>query len=171
MAREQRQYTAADLYGPDGRPHAADIRQDDIYNCYFLAPMGALSEQQPDRIRDAVRFNPETGDFNVRLYRPPSAQEQVARVRPKAAPGAFEPTPRRTLHRLRFPGCARRAYPGYGYGFLCEGMRQGILMQESELSDGLRAGIRLGWWHGQLSPQPGPQRDLLLYDYPAESAF
>jgi hypothetical protein len=76
MAREQRQYTAADLYGPDGRPHAADIRQDDIYNCYFLAPMGALGEQQPDRIRDAVRFNPETGDFTVQLYRPPSAQER-----------------------------------------------------------------------------------------------
>jgi|GEM_PF-2725136 len=46
MAREQRQYTTADLYGPDGRPHAEDIRQDEIYNCYLLAPMGALSEQQ-----------------------------------------------------------------------------------------------------------------------------
>lgn len=77
MAKEQRQYTAADLYGSDGRPHAADIRQDNIYNCYFLAPMGALSEQQPDRIRDAVRFNPETGDFTVRLYRPPSEQERI----------------------------------------------------------------------------------------------
>lgn len=76
MAREQRQYTTADLYGPDGRPHAADIRQDEIYNCYLLAPMGALDEQQPDRIRDAVRFNPETGDFTVRLYRPPGAQER-----------------------------------------------------------------------------------------------
>lgn len=76
MAREQRQYTTADLYGPDGRPHAADIRQDEIYNCYLLAPMGALGEQQPDRIRDAMRFNPETGDFTVRLYRPPGAQER-----------------------------------------------------------------------------------------------
>lgn len=76
MAKEQRQYTAADLYGADGRPHATDIRQDNIYNCYFLAPMGALGEQQPDRIRDAVRYNPETGDFTVRLYRPPSAQER-----------------------------------------------------------------------------------------------
>ena len=69
MAREQRRYTAADLYGTDGHPHAADIDQDEIYNCYFLAPMGTLGEQQPDRLRDAVRFNAETGDFTVRLYR------------------------------------------------------------------------------------------------------
>ena len=77
MARQQRQYTAADLYGPDGRPHAADIHQDDIYDCYLVAPMGAVGEQQPDRIRDAVRFNPETGDFTVRLYRPPNEQERT----------------------------------------------------------------------------------------------
>jgi hypothetical protein len=76
MAREERQYTAADLYGADGRPRAADIDQDDIYNCYFLAPMGSLGERQPDRIRDAIRFNAETGDFTVSLYRPPNAQER-----------------------------------------------------------------------------------------------
>lgn len=76
MAKRERQYTAADLYGPDGRPHAADIRQDDVYNCYFLAPMGALGEQQPDRIRDAIRFDAQTGDFTVRLFRPPNAQER-----------------------------------------------------------------------------------------------
>jgi hypothetical protein len=65
MAKEQRQYTATDLYGVDGRPHAADIRQDDIYNCYFLAPMDALGERQPDCIRDAIRFNDETGNFTA----------------------------------------------------------------------------------------------------------
>lgn len=76
MSREERQYTAADLYGSDGRPHAADIHQDDIYNCYFLAPMGALGERQPDRIRDAIRFNAESGEFTVTLYRPPSTLER-----------------------------------------------------------------------------------------------
>lgn len=76
MAREARRYTNADLYGADGRPRAADIHQDEIYNCYFLAPMGSLSERQPDRIRDAIRFNAETGDFTVTLYRPPNAQER-----------------------------------------------------------------------------------------------
>lgn len=76
MARETRQYTIADLYGADGRPRAADIHQDEIYNCYFLAPMGSLSEQQPDRIRDAIRFNAENGEFTVTLYRPPNAHER-----------------------------------------------------------------------------------------------
>jgi hypothetical protein len=76
MAKVRRQYTAADLYGVDGRPRAADIDQDDVYNCYFLAPMGALGERQPDRIQDAIRFNAETGDFTVNLYRPPNAQEK-----------------------------------------------------------------------------------------------
>lgn len=76
MGREDRQYATADLYGSDGRPRASDIDQDRIFNCYFLAPIGALGEQQPDRIRDAIRFNPETGDFAVRLYRPPSADER-----------------------------------------------------------------------------------------------
>lgn len=76
MGRDDRQYIAADLYGPDGRPRASDIDQDRIFNCYFLAPIGTLGEQQPDRIRDAIRFNPETGDFAVRLYRPPNADER-----------------------------------------------------------------------------------------------
>jgi Calpain family cysteine protease len=77
MAGQERQYTGADLYGANGRPHAADIDQDGIYNCYFLAPMGALGEKHPDRIRDAIRFNDETGDFTVSLYRPPNAQERA----------------------------------------------------------------------------------------------
>ncbi len=76
MARQERQYTTADLYGVDGRPHAADIQQDKIYNCYFLAPMGALGERLPDRIQDAINFNAETGDFTVSLYRPPNPQEK-----------------------------------------------------------------------------------------------
>jgi hypothetical protein len=59
MAREQRQYTAADLYGADGRPHASDIHQDRIYNCYFLAPIGTLGEQLPDRIRDEICYEPD----------------------------------------------------------------------------------------------------------------
>jgi hypothetical protein len=37
-------FTAADLYGGDGRPHAADIDQDKLFNCYFLAPIGTLCE-------------------------------------------------------------------------------------------------------------------------------
>jgi hypothetical protein len=73
----KRQYTVADLYGADGRPHAADIHQDLLYNCYFLAPIGTLGEQQPGRIQDAIHFNAETGDFTVSLYRPPNQQQRA----------------------------------------------------------------------------------------------
>ncbi|UJB19533.1 MULTISPECIES: XVIPCD domain-containing protein [Lysobacter] len=75
MATERR-YTAADLYGADGRPRASHITQDRLYDCYFLAPMGALGEQQPDRIRDAISFNAESGEFTVTLYRPPNTLER-----------------------------------------------------------------------------------------------
>lgn len=75
MARD-RQYTVADLYGAAGRPRASDIAQDRLYDCYFLAPMGALSESQPERIRDAIRFDAEAGNFTVMLYRPPNARER-----------------------------------------------------------------------------------------------
>ncbi|MFQ6309044.1 XVIPCD domain-containing protein [Lysobacter capsici] len=73
---KERQYTATDLYGADGRPRASDIDQDRLYNCYFLAPIGSLGERQPDRIRDAIGFNADAGEFTVTLYRPPSMQER-----------------------------------------------------------------------------------------------
>lgn len=73
---KERQYTATDLYGADGRPRASDIDQDRLYNCYFLAPIGSLGERQPDRIRDSIDFNAEAGEFTVTLYRPPSMQER-----------------------------------------------------------------------------------------------
>lgn len=75
MAKD-RQYTARDLYGAGERPRASDIDQDHLYNCYFLAPMGSLGEHQPDRIRDAIGFNENSGEFTVTLYRPPNSQER-----------------------------------------------------------------------------------------------
>ena len=78
MSNRKAAFTEEDLYGPSGRPHASDIHQDKLQNCYFLAPVGALAEQQTDRIRDAIRFDSETGNFTVRLYRPPNAAERQA---------------------------------------------------------------------------------------------
>ncbi len=78
MSNRKTGFTEEDFFGPSGRPHASDVRQDKLQNCYFLAPIGAMAEQQPDRIRDAIRFDPETGDFTVRLYRPPNATERQA---------------------------------------------------------------------------------------------
>ena len=78
MSNRKTAFTEEDLYGPSGRPHASDVHQDKLQNCYFLAPIGALAEQQPDRIRDAIRFDSETGEFTARLYSPPNAGERQA---------------------------------------------------------------------------------------------
>lgn len=63
-------YTVADLYGPGSRPQASDVDQDRLFDCYFLAPAAALADRQPDRIKDAISYNPLTSEFAVRLYRP-----------------------------------------------------------------------------------------------------
>lgn len=88
MGKEKAIYTEQSLYGADGRPHPSDIDQDDIFNCYLVASMGALAEKQPDRIRDAIRYEPnsngsELGTFHVTLYRPnpdPALRQIVVEV-------------------------------------------------------------------------------------------
>lgn len=60
-------FDAADLYGAQG-PRAADIRQDALGDCYFVATLGAVAQQQPDAIRNMIQFNPGTGNFTVQLH-------------------------------------------------------------------------------------------------------
>jgi len=75
MKGEPRHYTDADLYGPSGRPQNSDIEQDRLFDCYLLAPMGAIAAQQPERIQGAIHYqadpeNPANGTFTVNLYNP-----------------------------------------------------------------------------------------------------
>jgi Calpain family cysteine protease len=83
MSKEKKPgFTDQQLYGSDGQPRSADIRQDDLNNCYFLAPMGAITEQQPDRIRDAIRYqpdpkNPDAGVFIVTLHHTKDGIKQI----------------------------------------------------------------------------------------------
>lgn len=82
MGRQDRQFTNNDLYGSSGRPQASDIEQDDLYNCYLLAPMGALADRQPERIRDMVSYgpsqtNPDANVFAVMLYRSDGTHERI----------------------------------------------------------------------------------------------
>lgn len=78
MSNKTIRYTEESLYENNGKARALDIHQDKLSNCYFLAPIGVLAEQQPDRIRDAIRFDAGTGNFTVRPYSPPNASEQQA---------------------------------------------------------------------------------------------
>lgn len=82
MGRQDPQFTNNDLYGSSGRPQASDIEQDDLYNCYLLAPMGALADRQPERIRDMVSYgpsqtNPDANVFAVMLYRLDGIHERI----------------------------------------------------------------------------------------------
>lgn len=60
-------FDAADLYGKGG-PTARDINQDSLGDCYFVATLGALANQRPDVIRDAISYDAKTGNFQVTLH-------------------------------------------------------------------------------------------------------
>ncbi|MEH6419664.1 C2 family cysteine protease [Pseudomonas sp. CGJS7] len=62
-------FTASDLYGPSGRPQAADIDQDQLNDCYLVAPMSGLARQQPQRLQDAISYDEASRSFKVRMYR------------------------------------------------------------------------------------------------------
>jgi hypothetical protein len=59
-------WTEEDLY--DGHPSGADINQDDIGDCYLMATMGAVADADPQRIKDRISYNPQTGEFDVTLW-------------------------------------------------------------------------------------------------------
>jgi hypothetical protein len=61
-------FDASDLYGASGRPREADIKQDAIGDCYYVATLGAIAERTPARIKDAISYDPSTGNFKVKLY-------------------------------------------------------------------------------------------------------
>jgi hypothetical protein len=60
-------FDAQDLYAGDG-PRATDINQDRLGDCYFVATMAAIAEHQPDRIADAIQFDPQSGNYTVTMH-------------------------------------------------------------------------------------------------------
>jgi hypothetical protein len=59
-------YTADDLYTHE--PTAGDIHQDGIGDCYLDATIGAIANANPQWIRDRIKFDDETGQFDVTLW-------------------------------------------------------------------------------------------------------
>ncbi len=73
-------YTLENLYSGSGaseRPRAQDIQQTSIANCGLMSAMGSLAEQQPNRIKDAITFDPKSGNFGVTMY---GADGQAVRI-------------------------------------------------------------------------------------------
>jgi hypothetical protein len=59
-------WTDENLYPHD--PTAADIHQDRIGDCYLDATMGAIANANPQWIRDRIRYDDTTGNFDVTLW-------------------------------------------------------------------------------------------------------
>jgi hypothetical protein len=60
-------FTDANLYGPGG-PSADDIKQDAFGDCYFVATLSAVAQQNPLLIRNAIFYDPKSQQFRVKLY-------------------------------------------------------------------------------------------------------
>lgn len=61
-------YQDKDLYGASGNPQGKDINQDGIGDCYFVATLGTVADQQPATIKKAIQYDSKTGDFTVTLH-------------------------------------------------------------------------------------------------------
>jgi hypothetical protein len=61
------QFDASDLYGPHG-PRLSDIEQNSYGSCATLGTLGALANERPSLIRDAISYDAATQSFNVQLY-------------------------------------------------------------------------------------------------------
>ncbi|MFO1425029.1 MAG: C2 family cysteine protease [Candidatus Competibacteraceae bacterium] len=60
-------FSDENLYGPGG-PSANDIKQDAFGDCYFVATLGAVAQQNPRLIQDAIYYDLNSQQFRVRLY-------------------------------------------------------------------------------------------------------
>jgi hypothetical protein len=60
-------FTDKNLYGSAG-PSPHDIKQDAFGDCYFVATLGAVAQQNPLMIRSAIFYDPTQQRFRVRLY-------------------------------------------------------------------------------------------------------
>lgn len=60
-------FTDQNLYLAGG-PTANDIKQDAFGDCYFVATLGAVAQEDPKTIRAAIHYDSNSQQFRVRLY-------------------------------------------------------------------------------------------------------
>jgi hypothetical protein len=76
-------FTQEHLYsgsGPSEVPRAQDINQDNLNDCYFVAPLAGLANLQPQRIKDAISYDANTGNFTVTMYRDNAGKAEPVKV-------------------------------------------------------------------------------------------
>jgi hypothetical protein len=69
IVKQPPRFDASDLYGVGGKPRDVDIDQDSLSDCYFVATLAAIADKQPQRIQNAIKYDPATETFNVTLYK------------------------------------------------------------------------------------------------------
>jgi len=69
-------FDAGDLYGKGG-PTPADIQQNNFGDCYFVATLAAVAQQQPARIQNAISYDASSGNFTVRLHDPSGRVQSI----------------------------------------------------------------------------------------------
>jgi uncharacterized protein YukE len=66
LGENTNRWTDKDLYPHD--PTAADVNQDSIGDCYLDSTMGAIANANPQWIKDRIRYDDKTGNFQVSLW-------------------------------------------------------------------------------------------------------
>lgn len=64
------------LYNSGG-PSEADIQQDALGDCYFVATLGAVAKQNPDAIRNMISYDKSTREFTVTLHDKDGKPQQI----------------------------------------------------------------------------------------------
>ncbi|OMC37332.1 hypothetical protein A5740_04925 [Mycobacterium sp. GA-1841] len=62
----KRKWTDEDLFPHD--PTAADVQQDQIGDCYLDSTLGAVANANPQKIKDRIKYDDGTGNFDVTLW-------------------------------------------------------------------------------------------------------
>ncbi len=68
---DQVTFTDKDLYATSNaatQPKIDDVRQGSLGNCWFASTLGAMAQQQPERIVDAIAYDEATQTFSVRFF-------------------------------------------------------------------------------------------------------
>ena len=68
--------TDAQLYNKGG-PSEADIQQDALGDCYFVATLGAVAKQNPTAIRNMISYDKTTREFTVTLHDSSGKPQQI----------------------------------------------------------------------------------------------
>ncbi len=148
-------FDSADLYGAKG-PQAADIRQDALGDCYFVATLGAVAQQQPDAIRNMISFDAKTGNFTVTLHdndgNPQSVQVTQAELEDNLARQGGSTADNSGLDGPIWPAVAETAY---------------AKIHDSNPADGLTEGYNAiangGWPQDAMQTITGDRGDEIRY--------